>query len=74
MYSQFYDKSFRGDIKKKFFSSKKQCRNTSMIEESMRYIISPNKAVMGGRMTRKRINKKTKKQKGRRRNKSRRRQ
>ena len=46
-----------------------------MIEESMRYIIiSLNKTVMGGRMTRKRINKKTKKQKGRRRNKSRRRQ
>jgi hypothetical protein len=45
-----------------------------MIEESMRYIISLNKTVMGGRMTRKRINKKTKKQKKRSRKQSRRRQ
>ena len=70
MYSQFYDRSFRGDIKKKFFSSKKQCRNTSMIEESMRYIMSSNKAVMGGR---RRIIRKTKKQKKRSRKQSRRR-
>ena len=66
IYSQFYDKSFRGDKKKKFFSAKKQCRQTSMIEESMRYILTPNKVRVGGKKTRKYIKHiKTKKQKKR---------
>jgi broad specificity phosphatase PhoE len=53
IYAQFYDKSYRGDRMKTFFSSKKQCRQTSMIEESMKYIIQPNKVTVGGRKSRK---------------------
>lgn len=49
IYSIFYDKSYRGDITKKYFSSKKQCRTTSMIEESIKYILRDNKIINGGR-------------------------
>ena len=64
IYTQFYDKSYRGDRTKTFFSSKKQCRQTSMIEESMRYILQPNKVTVGGKKSRKgksRLRKKSRK-------------
>jgi hypothetical protein len=67
MYSAFYDRSYRGDLTKKFFGSKKRCRQTSMIEESMKYIMMPNNSeVMGGRRMTKKRNKLVKKTKRRR--------
>ena len=66
IYSEFYDKSYRGDMKKKFFSMKRQCRKTSMIEESIRYIkLNDVDLVIGGkRRTRKvcKYERKTRKQ------------
>ena len=61
IYSTFYDKSYRGDRTKKFFSSKKQCRKTSMIEESMRYILEPNKVTVGGKKRTSKLRKKFRK-------------
>lgn len=65
IYSQFYDRSYRGDVKKKFFSGKKQCRQTSMIEEGMRYILSSNKMVTGGKRKTRKYGRKTRKQRRR---------
>jgi broad specificity phosphatase PhoE len=53
LYYQFYDNSYRGNITKKIYGTKKQCRNTSMIEESIKYIQQqPNQ--VAGRKSRKR--------------------
>jgi bisphosphoglycerate-dependent phosphoglycerate mutase len=67
IYGAFYDKSYRGNTMKKLFGSKKQCRQTSMIEESMKYIMMPNKVIVGGNMkTRKnKKNRKTRKRRDR---------
>jgi len=62
-YTSFYDQSYRGDKTKKIYGTKKQCRNTSMIEESIQYINSNQ--VAGRKIRRKtkkaRKNRKTKK-------------
>ncbi len=37
-YAEFYGNSYRGDTNKKIYGTKKKCRNTSMIEESIEII------------------------------------
>jgi broad specificity phosphatase PhoE len=37
-YGEFYGNSYRGDTNKKIYGTKKKCRNTSMIEESIEII------------------------------------
>lgn len=51
-YSRFYDKSYRGNITKKY-GSKRKCRDTSMIEESIQYINSKNSTIGGKKNRRK---------------------
>ena len=40
-YSNFYDNSYRGNTSKKIYGSKKQCRDTSMIEQAISIITGP---------------------------------
>jgi bisphosphoglycerate-dependent phosphoglycerate mutase len=54
LYYQFYGNSYRGDTTKKIYGTKKQCRNTSMIEEAIKYIQQPNQ--VAGRKSRRRKN------------------
>jgi bisphosphoglycerate-dependent phosphoglycerate mutase len=49
-YSEFYGQSYRGDTSKKIYGTKKQCRNTSMIEQSIGFINSTEPKVAGKRM------------------------
>jgi broad specificity phosphatase PhoE len=80
-YSNFYDNSYRGNTSKKIYGSKKQCRDTSMIEQAISIITGPmisnninvNKTmeneerILGGkhRKTKKRKHRKTKKRRKR---------
>ena len=41
-YSNFYDNSYRGNTSKKIYGSKKQCRDTSMIEQAISIINGPS--------------------------------
>lgn len=50
-YTEFYGQSYRGDSSKKIYGTKKQCRNTSMIEQCIDYI---NKNQVAGKKIKKR--------------------
>jgi hypothetical protein len=41
-YINFYDNSYRGNTSKKIYGSKKQCRDTSMIEQAISIITGPS--------------------------------
>jgi bisphosphoglycerate-dependent phosphoglycerate mutase len=62
-YTAFYGQSYRGDSSKKLYGTKKQCRNTSMIEQSILFIHSTQSQVAGKRNKRKTRRKKQNKRK-----------